>query len=590
MPDPITVFYQKYLPAGILKNNLLQVACPFCKKKNMQQPGQLTIFLNIEHLFHGYFRCSNHLCEGGFPIYFAQIAEINPKEIPGHNPERVFATARISQYPKKNINQEVIDYSGKMAEPQLQYFQDKGITKTILESLNIGYNGRYLTFPYMLADKNYYTARCVHPEQEEDSFWFGSKEVSQEKYHIFNREEIGKCEDGSLIITEDETNLLVLKQLSLPAIALPTASELEYLDPQIFQWVKNIFLWVNNTHESMSVARTFATLAGYKVRLVQWPKETQQLISLKQVAAQNKTDIKQFVFSLLLEAKSFSPFSSLKQESHFLNQILAPPFSQRAKEPNTGFPALDQIIGNQKGINIMGGTPKAGKSCFFLQIASEMARQKIPIIYYDFENGKQKLYERIISRIGKIKIECLRSLSKDEKQKNIISQATNSLQSFLRWFRVVNDRKLTPELMRRHIDFIQHETGSRFTTVIIDSLHKLPFKNLSERRTGIDAWLRELEAIRDEQNVTFWVISELTRGQDGQFERIPQLGSFKGSGDIAYSADNALVFLPKWDPFDNTPPNKRINDLWLVASREKAPGKIASYRLDYPYWGFIEEK
>ncbi len=66
--------------------------------------------------------------------------------------------------------------------------------------------------------------------------------------------------------------------------------------------------------------------------------------------------------------------------------------------------------------------------------------------------------------------------------------------------------------MRCHIDFIRHETWSDHTVVVIDSLHKLPFKDFTEQRTGIDAWLRQLEAIRDELQVSFLIISELSRG------------------------------------------------------------------------------
>jgi replicative DNA helicase len=160
----------------------------------------------------------------------------------------------------------------------------------------------------------------------------------------------------------------------------------------------------------------------------------------------------------------------------------------------------------------------------------------------------------------------------------------------LHWLRVVNDRKLSPETMRRHIDFLRHETNSEYTVVVIDSLHKLPFKDISQQRSGIDGWLRQLEAIRDELGASFLVISELERSTDGQFERQPHLGSFKGSGDIGYSADNAMVLLPQWDPFDDKPPEARCNELWLVASREHSPGRVAAYRLDYPFWGFIEEE
>ncbi len=66
------------------------------------------------------------------------------------------------------------------------------------------------------------------------------------------------------------------------------------------------------------------------------------------------------------------------------------------------------------------------------------------------------------------------------------------------------------------------------------------------------------------------------------------MGLFKDSGDIEYTADNAMIFLPEWDAVDIREDVERINSLWLVASRENNPGLIARYRLDYPYWGFSE--
>jgi hypothetical protein len=51
-----------------------------------------------------------------------------------------------------------------------------------------------------------------------------------------------------------------------------------------------------------------------------------------------------------------------------------------------------------------------------------------------------------------------------------------------------------------------------------------------------------------------------------------------------------MILLPRWSPFDTTPQNQRQNELWLVASREKSPGLVASYQIDFPYWGFIEHQ
>jgi len=114
--------------------------------------------------------------------------------------------------------------------------------------------------------------------------------------------------------------------------------------------------------------------------------------------------------------------------------------------------------------------------------------------------------------------------------------AQKIFKEMLRYFRLVTDRKLNPDIMRRQIDFIQHETRSDYTVVVVDSLHKLPFQDLSDRRTGIDSWLRHMESIRDEQNVSFFVVSELSRGEGGSYSERPDLGSFKESGDIVKKA------------------------------------------------------
>ncbi|MEJ2661937.1 MAG: DnaB-like helicase C-terminal domain-containing protein [Desulfobacteraceae bacterium] len=158
----------------------------------------------------------------------------------------------------------------------------------------------------------------------------------------------------------------------------------------------------------------------------------------------------------------------------------------------------------------------------------------------------------------------------------------------LRYFRVVTDRQLTPDLMRRHIDFLRHESRKDELLIVLDSLHKLPFKSLTERRTGIDFWLRQVEAIRDEHQACFLVISELSRGREGGYGEKPDMSSFKESGDIEYSADNAMILMPQWNPLDPVSTEQRDSALWLVASRENSPGRVAEYRLDYPYWRFLE--
>jgi len=587
MPDIVTQFYLHQLPEAELKNNTLHAPCPFCAQKENERMGQMMVFLNPESFFHGYFRCLNRCVSGGFPLHFARLRGITLTQAPGYDPDRDYFGREVD-YPVKNINNELSGFTDKLTDELYRSFQAGSVTPEVLAEMRIGYNGRYLVFPYILADGNCYAARCVHPERPEDFFWYGEERFSAEQYRLFNTQEIERCENGTLFLVEGEQNLLPLKQMGLPAMAVPSAADLNHIELLKLAWIRTVFLWVNHNPESEAMAKAFATKAGYKVRIVRWPENASRNTSLFQLATETKALFQKTVFTMIREARAFSPFPTPAGEYHTFNERLAQESSESYDNLASGFTKLDQALGGIHGINIIGGTPKAGKSAFFIQIASEMALRKLPVIYYDFENGRQKIYLRTLCRLSRLAINQIKrnALTPEERQR--LQQAQQALQNALHWLRVVNDRKLSPEIMRRHIDFLRHETNSDYTVVVIDSLHKLPFKDISQQRSGIDGWLRQLEAIRDEMAVSFLVISELERSQDGQFSRQPHLGSFKGSGDIGYSADNAMVLMPDWDPFVNSLPENRTNELWLVASREQSPGKIGSYQLDFPYWGFKE--
>jgi len=587
--DPISVFYKEQLPEAELQNNILTVRCPFCEQTGSREQGRLVVFLNPESYFHGYYRCLNRCSPGGFPLHFARQLHIEQTLVPGFDPDRDYAVSQVD-YPVKNLNHELPAFVDQLTDEQINRFAAMTISPEVLREMQIGYNGRYLVYPYVLEDGNCYSARCVHPDRPDDTFWYGDESFFSEQFRIFNVEELMRCENGSLIIVEGEDNLLTLKQLGLPSIAMPTAAEFIHLRSERLAWIRTVFICVNHNPESETAAREFASRLGYKARLIHWPDSAPRQYSLTQLARERGKEFQKEVFTLIRTARSFSPFSSPEREFLHFQEQLDLEAGESYQTMTSGFSRLDRALGGIHGINIMGGLPKAGKSSFFIQVATEMARRKVPVIYYDFENGRQKIYQRTLCRLSRLTTEQIKTGKLTDEEKERLQAGRTELKNMLPWFRVVTDRTLTPKLMRSHIDFLRHETNSDYTLVVIDSLHKLPFKDFSERRTGIDAWLRQLEAIRDEFSVSFLVISELTRGDDGQYDSLPQLGAFKGSGDIEYSADNAMVLLPQWNPFGNDPADKRHNDLWLVASREHSPGLIGSYRLDYPYWGFSEEQ
>ena len=588
MSDAISRFYRQHLPEAKLGNHVLQADCPFCRVGKTKATCHIQVVLHPESFFHGYFRTTSRCLPGGFPLHFARQAKVPLSQVPGFDPDREYYGHEVD-YPVRNLNQELPGFFDKLTDEQAASFLAAGVGMDLLQEMQVGFNGRYLVYPYLQPDGNCYSARCIHPDRPEDAFWHGDERFFTDRFRLFNGPEIDCCENGALFLVEEEKNLLPIKQLGFPGIAVPAAVDLEGIAPERLAWIRTIFLWVNNNAESEAHARAFATRAGFKVRLIRWPEEAARNATIFSLAASKPATFGATVASFIKNARAFSPFPSPRAEYQIFKERLLQEAGEAYTKLISGFPLLDQALNGIHGINIIGGTPKAGKSAFCIQMATEMATGNLPVIYYDFENGRQKIYQRTLCRLSRISIETIKRghLSPEEGER--LQQAQQRLQQMLYWLRVVNDRTLSPETMRRHIDFLRHETRSEYTVVVIDSLHKLPFKDISQKRSGIDGWLRQLEAIRDEMAVSFVVISELERSVGGQFDRQPQLGSFKGSGDIGYSADNALVLTPLWDPFENADANSRINELWLVASREQSPGRVATYRLDYPFWGFIEE-
>jgi len=580
-------FYQKHIPGSKTEGFMLTGPCPLCVGKGISPPGTISVQVGLESLFFGYFTCSHECMAGGFAPHFGRMMGLDPKEVPGYDPDREPFALDVF-YPVKNLNTEVKKYVSYMDDEKYAYFDEFGVSRAVVDSLRIGYNGRYLVYPYHMENGNCYAARCVLPDREEDYFWHGDEKFFEGAFRIFNVQEIERCEDGALIITEGEDNLLTLKELGLPCIAVPSASDIENLNPDRFVYLNHVLLLMNHTPEAEVAARDLATRLGFKARMIKWPLHLKRGFSLCHLAKEKGEDFSAPALSMITSSRAFSPFSSPEKEQRALSETLERGKGKELLGVSSGFQKLDEALNGIRGINILGGPPKAGKSCFFIQVSTEGARRKNPVIYYDFENGRQKIYTRTLSRLSRLSSREILQQDPGDSARKSLEQANRELEELLPFFRVVTDRKLNPDIMRRHIDFLQHETRVDYTLVVIDSLHKLPFKDLSDRRTGIDAWLRHLEAIRDEQNVSFLVVSELSRDKSGGYSEKPDLGSFKESGDIEYSADNAMILWPNWDPLDPISTDQRETTLWLVASRESSPGKIAGYLLEYPFWGFRE--
>ncbi len=210
--DLISQFYLKHLDGEWQEKFISD--CPFCKDHGYAN-GRLMVFLNKDSFFHGYFRCLNRCVPGGFPVWFARLAAIPLSEVPDYDPDQEIVTEQ-PDYPVENINDEIRAFRDRISDSVYDVFKQSGIAKAALLEMQVGFNGRYIVYPYIQDDGNCYSARCVYPERSEDYFWHGKEKFSREPFNIFNVQDIKRCENGALFICEGEENLLALKQLGFP--------------------------------------------------------------------------------------------------------------------------------------------------------------------------------------------------------------------------------------------------------------------------------------------------------------------------------------------------------------------------------------
>ncbi len=191
----------------------------------------------------------------------------------------------------------------------------------------------------------------------------------------------------------------------------------------------------------------------------------------------------------------------------------------------TGIEALDKILLGLRGITMLQGAPGVNKSTLALQIAVGHARSGQPVIFYDRENGINRLRMRILCQ----------SLQKSETDLLTNPPSFGVLRGLPLW--VVNNIGLAEldKLVGKLIG-----TGPKKKTVMLvaDSLQKLPKKFDGDKRLSADHWMEGFDQLKlkYESNYVALVISEKGRWAYDE----AALGGSKESGDNEYTGEIIL--------------------------------------------------
>lgn len=200
--------------------------------------------------------------------------------------------------------------------------------------------------------------------------------------------------------------------------------------------------------------------------------------------------------------------------------------ARRLDGVSTGIEVLDKVLLGLRGITIIQGSPGVTKSTLALQIAHHHARQAGPVIFYDRENGINRLRMRLLCQ-------ALELAETDILTKGLPPQ--DPLAGLPFW--VVNHLGLD-ELDPLIGELVGAGPKKKTVMLVVDSLQKLPKKFEDNKRLSVDYWMEGFDQLKlkYESNYVALVISEKNRGHYDE----ASLGGSKESGDNEYTGEVIL--------------------------------------------------
>jgi replicative DNA helicase len=215
------------------------------------------------------------------------------------------------------------------------------------------------------------------------------------------------------------------------------------------------------------------------------------------------------------------------------------------------------LSGLRKGfLYAMAGAPRRGKTTFTLELATLVAsNEKIPVLFYTWEQTKQNLTYRLLAKESQINPDTLqrkRILADDELEEKF-QQGWRKMERYMDYFHIIEGTKEdTVERIKAHA----YNTMQAFDTddilIVVDYIQKMPLSmTYQNEKFKVEEISTLLKGLTIELNCPVLAISSLNKegcniDMADNNDR-PGLYHCKGSGDIEYDLDAAMILAKDWE-------------------------------------------
>lgn len=207
-----------------------------------------------------------------------------------------------------------------------------------------------------------------------------------------------------------------------------------------------------------------------------------------------------------------------------------------SKPIKTYYPQLDEKIGHLFGgdIVIIAGATGMGKTCFMLNMLTNMAEHGAKVLVFSLEMSMKQLQNRIISSRTGIKSDKFRKFTLSNYELKTYSDYATGEDFKKLQIEVCTKYDITTTEIKNIV------SASDADIVFIDYLGLIKSEIKGSVYEQVSAISRELKIIANETNKPFVVIQQLNRIKNDRKEKKPVLSDIRDSGKIEQDADCIL--------------------------------------------------
>lgn len=240
---------------------------------------------------------------------------------------------------------------------------------------------------------------------------------------------------------------------------------------------------------------------------------------------------------------------------------------------STGFSDFDDMTsGLQKSdLVIVAGRPSMGKTTFAMNLAENVAiKSKVPVAVFSMEMPGEQLAMRMISSLGRVNQQAVRSGKLEDDDWNRITSAVgilNESQIF-----IDDTAALNPMEVRARARRIKREHG--LGLIVIDYLQLMQSaKSGDNRASEISEISRGLKALAKELDVPVIALSQLNRSLEQRPNKRPVMSDLRESGAIEQDAD-VIVFIYRDEVYNDDSADKGTAEIIIGKQRNGPIGKV----------------